>query len=123
MSLGHSLQLSTDGLWDIQLDNHGRIIECTGAYAIAQHAANAIKLFTNDAYFDPDRGIPHFVVDLGCRLQPSIIRSRFKDAAQGVAGVASANVVNIELGKDRVVGCEVNLYLLDGSEVNTDVVL
>lgn len=123
MSTGHSLQLSTDDLWDIQLDNHGRIRECTGAYAIAQHAANAIKLFTNDAYFDPDRGIPHFVVDLGRRLQPSIIRSRFKDAAQSVAGVASANVVNIELGKGRVVSCEVNLYLLDGSEVNTDVVL
>lgn len=123
MSTGHSLQLSTDELWDIQLDNHGRIIECTGAYAIAQHAANAIKLFTNDAYFDPERGIPHFVVDLGRRLQPSIIRSRFKDAAQSVDGVASANVVNIELSKDRVVSCEVNLYLLDGSEVNTDVVL
>lgn len=123
MGIGHSLYLSTDDLWDIELDSHGRIRECMGPYAIAQNAANAIKLFTEDAYYNPERGIPHFVVDLGCRLQPSIIRSRFKDAAQGVEGVAAANVQDIRLEKDGTMLCSLDLYLTDGSEVSTDVAI
>lgn len=123
MDAGHSLYLSTDELWDIELDNHGRIRECVGPYAIAQNAANAIKLFTDDAYYNPERGVPHFVVDLGCKLQPSIIRSRFKDAAQSVEGVASATVTDIELKQDGTMMCSLNLYLVDGDEVSTDVAI
>lgn len=123
MQYGHSLLLSTDYQWDISLDKHGRINTCTGAYAIAQNAANAIKLFTNDAYFDPERGVPHFVVELGLQLQSSILRSRFKSAAQSVDGVASATVEDISVDKERVLNCHVKLYLLDGHEVDEDVVI
>ena len=114
MNLGHSLRLTVDQDWDIQLDSHGRIVTCTGPYAIAQHVSNAIKLWTNDAYFDPQSGIPHKVVDLGIKLQPSIVISRFKSAALSVEGVAGVDVQDLKTDK-RKLTCMVNLHLTDGS--------
>ena len=58
MAYGHSLLLDVE--WDIQLDASGNIAVTTGDYAVAQNVSNAVRLFTNDAYYDPDRGIPHF---------------------------------------------------------------
>lgn len=121
LNTGHSLELTTDDQWDIQLDSHGRLKECTGAYAIAQHAANAIKLFTNDAYYEPEKGIPHFVIDLGRKLHPAIIRSRYEGAAKSIAGVAAAKMNDLELDKDRRMTCSMTLYLIDGNEASINV--
>lgn len=84
----HTLYL--DDRWDITLTDSGGIATTTGAYAIAQDVANAVRLFTDDAYFDTDRGIPHFDIDLGVRPAMSVVRARMREAALGVEGVETA---------------------------------
>lgn len=90
-SKGHTLALNT-GTWDLQLDETGRIKTTTGDYAVAQNVANAVRLFTEDAFYYPERGIPHFVADLGVKLNPAVARSEMHAAAMSVDGVQSAQV-------------------------------
>ena len=56
MPIGHTLTLDLNE-WDLTLDSGGNIATSVGPYAIAQNVANAVRLFTNDAWYDPERGI------------------------------------------------------------------
>ena len=95
MAYGHSLLL--DAEWDIQLDASGNIAVTTGDYAVAQNVSNAVRLFTDDAYYDPDRGIPHFAITLGRKPSMSVFRAVVRQAALGVKGVKAAAVKDILL--------------------------
>ena len=95
MAYGHSLLL--DAEWDIQLDASGIIAVTTGDYAVAQNVSNAVRLFTDDAYYDPDRGIPHFAITLGRKPSMSVFRAVVRQAALGVDGVKAADVKDIQL--------------------------
>lgn len=88
---GYTLLL--DDNWDVTTDGNGNIAMAQGAYGIAQNVANAIRLFTNDAYFDQTRGIPHFEIELGHVPPMSVLRSRIRKAALEVEGVATAELV------------------------------
>lgn len=85
-----TLRLSEN--WDIDIDGAGRIVVADGVYATAQDVANVIRLFTREAYFDQQRGIPHFDIDLGVKPSPSVVRSRYRRAAMQVTNVANAAV-------------------------------
>ena len=61
------------------------------------NVANAVRLFTNDAYYDPDRGIPHFAITLGRKPSMSVFRAVVRQAALGVDGVKAADVKDIQL--------------------------
>lgn len=100
-----------DDQWDLTLDANGGIATVSGEYGIAQNASNAIRLFTNDAYYDPERGIPHFAVDLIKAPQESVIRSRFLRAALGVDGVKTAEITNLAV---------VNRHLTGNIQIETD---
>ena len=95
MAYGHTLTLDAD--WDLQLDAAGNIMTSSGDYAVAQNVANAVRLFTNDAYYDPDRGIPHFAITLGRKPSMSVFRAVVRQAALGVDGVKAADVKDIQL--------------------------
>ena len=97
MAYGHSLLL--DAEWDIQLDASGNIAETSGDYAVAQNVSNAVRLFTDDAYYDPDRGIPHFAITLGRKPSMSIFRAVVRQAALGVDGVRAVDVKDIQLAR------------------------
>ena len=88
--------LLLDERWDIFLTESGDIAVVTGEYATAQNVANACRLFTNDAYFAQDEGIPWFVAQLGRPLARSATSSRVRSVASDVEGVASVDAVNIE---------------------------
>lgn len=104
--------LFLDSQWDVTVDGGGNIATAQDAYAIAQNVANAVRLFTDDAYFDRDRGIPHFDIELGHRPPIGVLRTRILRAARGVEGVADANV---EFDRDeRVLGGEITLTLTNG---------
>lgn len=97
MAYGHSLLL--DAEWDIQLDASGNIAVTTGDYAVAQNVSNAVRLFTDDAYYDPDRGIPHFAITLGRKPSMSVFRAVVRKAALGVDGVRAAEVKDLVLAQ------------------------
>ncbi|MCL2458592.1 MAG: hypothetical protein FWF31_07035 [Desulfobulbus sp.] len=52
--------LTFDRNWDITLDGVGRIALTGDDLATAQNVANEVRLFTEDAYFIQDQGIPPF---------------------------------------------------------------
>lgn len=116
MSIGHTLALDLDR-WDVTLDPVGNIATATGTYAIAQNVANAVRLFTNDAWFDPDRGIPHFIVDLGRMPEGGVFRSRIRAAALTVDGVADA-AVEIAGIENRTLRGTVSLTTTEGDAVD-----
>ena len=89
-----TLLLNSD--WDLSLDKSGRIAVAEGAYATAQNVANECRLFTNDAYLEPERGIPYYLIALGRKLSPSVLRARLRDAAYLVEDVEDVTDVVLE---------------------------
>ncbi len=116
MAIGHTLTLDLDN-WDLTLDAGGNIATSSGPYAIAQNVANAVRLFTRDAYYDPERGIPHFIVELGLLPQQSVVRSRVGAAARGVEGVAAAQVEALAL-TERVLTGNIRLTTTEGASAD-----
>ena len=114
--MAHTLLL--DAQWDLTVDAGGNIATVSDAYAIAQNVANAVRLFTDDAYFDRDRGIPHFQIELGHKPPYSILRTRILQAARAVQGVADATVTFDR--DERKLGGEILLTLADGTTANVE---
>ena len=109
---GHTLYLTPDN-WDITLDSSGRLQTSANAYAIAQDVANAVRLFTGEAFFAQDEGIPHFEIELGfTRPALSVLRARVREAALNVDGVLDA-VVNLDGIQDRRLTGEILLTVAD----------
>lgn len=91
--------------WDLTLDGVGRISLARGAEATAQSVANEARLFTNDAYFNQDRGTPYFVSTLGQRTNMAVLRAYLRRAALSVPDVKevlSIRIVSVDQ-KTRVV--------------------
>lgn len=109
---GHTLYLTPDN-WDITLDSSGRLQTSANAYAIAQNVANAVRLFTGEAFFAQDEGIPHFEIELGfTRPALSVLRARMREAALNVDGVLDA-VVNLDGVQNRRLTGEILLTVAD----------
>lgn len=87
--------LTLNDRWDIFVNENGDIATTSDTYAIAQNAANAIRLFTNDAYFNTDRGIPHYDIELGHKAIPnrSTLINRIKSAVKEIDDVDDVEVV------------------------------
>ena len=111
----HTLYLNPDS-WDITLDSSGRIARSVQAYAIAQNVANAVRLFTNEAYFAMDEGIPHFEIELGfTRPALSVLRARIREAALNVEGVLDAQITLDDVQERKLTG-EILLTVADGDK-------
>ena len=89
-----TLQLNQQ--WDLALDGAGRVAVAEGAAATAQNVANEARLFTNDAYFNQDRGIPYFVMALGQRVNAAVLRSYLRQAALAVDDVSEVLAIEID---------------------------
>lgn len=81
--------------WDITLDGLGRIALATGDEATAQNVANEARLFTKDAYFIQNRGIPYFTIALGHRENNAVLRSWLHRAALSVPDVKEVQSVQL----------------------------
>lgn len=111
----HTLYLRPD-TWDITLDSSGRIARSTQAYAIAQNVANAVRLFTGEAFFAMDEGIPHFDIELGkTRPALSVLRARMREAALNVEGVLDAQITLDDVQERKLTG-EILLTVADGDK-------
>lgn len=104
--------------WDLRVDEYGLIVTCEGPYAIAQNVANAIRLFTKDAWFAQEKGIPHYQVELGKKPPYALLRTWIINTALSIAGVADARVTWLEFTDEKVLTGNVLLTLKDGSEQN-----
>lgn len=94
MHTRHTLQLTED--WDIALDSVGNIAVAQGENSTAQNVANECRLFTKDAYFAQDEGIPHFMLNLGLQVPDSAFRAYLRKSAVKVADVAEILAITIE---------------------------
>ena len=111
----HTLYLQPDS-WDITLDSSGRIARSTQAYAIAQNVANAVRLFTGEAFFAMDEGIPHFDIELGkTRPALSVLRACMREAALNVEGVLDAQITLDDVQERKLTG-EILLTVADGDK-------
>lgn len=88
------------------MNEAGNIATVTGSYATAQTAANAIRLFTNDAYFNKTKGIPHFNIELGHDYESSkaVLTNRIYKACMAVDGVVDCRVDLDEDLNGRTIG-------------------
>ena len=112
---GHTLYLTPDN-WDITLDSSGRLQTSANAYAIAQNVANAVRLFTGEAFFAQDEGIPHFDIELGkTRPALSVLRARIREAALNVEGVLDAQITLDDVTDRKLTG-EILLTVADGDK-------
>lgn len=118
--IGRTLYLNDK--WDIFSDASGQIALVSGAYAIAQNAANAVKLFKNDAYLAQTRGIPHFEIELGKApaIAAPILRTRIRETVLNVNGVTGAEVDLTFDESGRVMGGEVQATVLESENVQID---
>lgn len=116
---GKTLTLDAD--WDLMLDSAGGLATSTGDYAVAQDVANACRLFTDDAFYNPERGIPHFLTDLGVKFSPAVARAELQAAALSVQGVSSAKAVNLSAdvtGGTRTMTGDIQITTLNGGQYN-----
>lgn len=116
------LTLNLTDKWDIHVDKNGDIALSDGNYAIAQNAANAVRLFTNDAYFNQDRGIPHYDIELGHNpiSSQSVLINRIREAVLNVDGVEDAQI-SLEFDNEtRTFGGEITLATADSTQITID---
>ena len=117
--MAYTLLLDTDN-WDLCLDSAGRISTTDGTYATAQNVANAVRLFTDDSIYEPERGIPHFVTSLGAHVSSAVIRARVNAMAEEVDGVESA-VTDLTSLTDRTFSGTIEITTEDGETVDVDI--
>ena len=114
--------LLLDSHWDVCLDKGGRIAVAEGAYATAQNVANECRLFTDDACFETERGIPYYLIALGRKLSPSVLRARLRDAAllvEDVDEVTEIVLESLDTETRRVTG-EIKFTSREGEDASVD---
>lgn len=83
-------------LWDLKVDVNGNIAICEAPYSIAQQAANEIKLFEGEGWYDRSQGTPHFAQILGINSNLGLIRNILLGRVNGV---------------DNVMRCDIDMYI------------
>lgn len=79
-------KLSAD--WDLELDASGNLALSKSSEAIAQNVANECRLFKNDAYFRFEDGAEWFPIQLGEKVNRSLVANQLRKSAEAVDGVA-----------------------------------
>lgn len=109
--------------WDLTLDGRGYIATTYDAYAVAQAVAYRLRAFYHDMYYNWNAGIPHFVDELGTTPNFTLIRSRIRERALEVDGVADVEIILDEdaiTARNRVLTGDVRLTLADGQTVTVE---
>jgi hypothetical protein len=100
MANKRSLYLDPDK-WDITVNNNGDLVTTSGLYCDAQNCANAIRLFTRDAFLAQNKGVPHFELDLGRMPAFSAVRSVYRKNARAVENIRDAVIQNLRVDENR----------------------
>ena len=111
----YTLALTADN-WDLSVGADGSLKTLKKDEAILQNVCNECRCFTDDLYFDRDRGIPWFHDQLGQKLRPAITQSDLRQAASRVEGVESVDEVNLTFlsDQDRTLHAEIEVTTENG---------
>lgn len=101
----HTLFLEDD--WDIHTDISGNLARTFEDYSIAQNVANAFRLFTDDAWYFPEKGIPHFALELNRHPKLAVLKSKLKQAAMQIEGVKDCEIMFLNLETRELSGTAV----------------
>lgn len=82
--------------WDLSVGADGSLKMLKGTEATLQNVCNECRCFTDDLYFDRQRGIPWFSDQVGQRLNPSVVQSKLRQAAKNVAGIQSVEEIVLQ---------------------------
>ena len=108
--------------WDITLSNNGDLVTTSGLYCDAQNVANAIRLFTKDAFLAQDKGVPHFDLDLGRMPAFSAVRSVYRKNAKAVENIRDAVIQNLRVDNDtRALAGVIVATTEDGQSVSVEI--
>lgn len=105
--------------WDLTLTGTGKIATTQGPLATAQNVANEVRMFLRDAYFQQDRGIPHFNLELGHPLPDSAFRSYVRIATLYVDDVETIVELKIDdFDRDtRLLSGDIRFITVEGENV------
>lgn len=87
--------------WDLVLDAEGNMAKANTPYATAQDVASSIRLFDNELWYQPKRGIPYFKDVLGQLPPTSLIKEYITEQALSVPSVTTVKVVLDNLPPNR----------------------
>lgn len=107
-----TLYLNDD--WDLTVDSFGNIAVANAPYSTAQDVASECKLWLGEARYDQTKGIPYETDILGQLPPPAKLMAWYKDAAEGVPGVAESTVI-LQYG-NRTLSGQIQCALEDGTE-------
>lgn len=108
--------------WDISSDGAGRITLAQGAAATAQSVANETRLFTNDAYFNQDRGIPYYLAALGQKANLTMLRSYLRKAALTVDDVREVKSVELSAAEQQARELSGTIQFITVGDSNDDAI-
>lgn len=112
-----TMRLNWDS-WDLELDRFGNLsaISDETEYC-AQSVANYVKLFTNDAYFFVNEGIPYFETVLGQKPPRSLVEAYVRRETLSVPLVADCRVLDYGQA-DRTVSGKIEVHTENGSKLD-----
>ena len=110
----HTLLLEDD--WDIHTDISGNLSRVFEDYSVAQNVANSFRLFNDDAWYFPEKGIPHFALELNRHPKLAVLKSKLKQAALNIEGVKDCEIVFLNL-ESRVLSGTAVLTLENGRKI------
>lgn len=102
--------------WDLALDASRSIAIAVAPYEQAQSVANACRLWSGEAPFNTDRGIPYETEVLGQQPPPRVLGGWYEREALTVPKVSQATA--ILLYDNRVQSGQIQLTLEDGTVLN-----
>jgi hypothetical protein len=120
MANKRSLFLNAD--WDIGLDSSGNLETTSNLYCDAQNVANAVRLFTKDAYLAQNKGVPHFDLDLARMPAFSAVRAVYRKNARAVENIRDAFINNLRVDNDtRTLNGVIIATTEDGQNVSVEI--
>ena len=115
----YTLHLEDD--WDLHVNDAGNLDTDISAQGIAQNVANAFRLFTKDAYYFTEKGVPHFLIELDSHPKINILRSRLKKTALNVEGVKDCEINLMQVDENRGLNGYAQLTLVNGEQIRVDI--
>lgn len=105
--------------WDLTLDETGQIAVAREDYATMQSVSNEVRLWTNDAYFQAERGIPYVPLELGQPSENTVeLRSYVRTAAgrvEDVREIRSVEITSFDV-KTRTLSGSVTFTTIGGAQ-------